>query len=78
MKIMWKKWRNKTELTDGEIKYIIELNRVPILTEEEELSLLMRAINGDDEAKMRYVESLFLHVMFNRLAENAEVGASHE
>lgn len=61
---------NTSKFTENELAYMEGLRRVPRLTPEEEISLITRFLkDGDEEAKMRFVEASFMAVMEARLQE---------
>ena len=69
--------KNRGELTKDELAFIMNLPRVPLLTAEEEVMLLKRYQEGDEEALGRLVVSLFRLMMEKRLEkEIADDGQS--
>lgn len=69
--------KNRGELTKDELAFIMDLPLVPLLTDEEEVMLLKRYQDGDEEALGRFVEALFRLMMEKRLGkEIADDGRS--
>ena len=64
---------------DSLTQYINEIKQIPLLTKEEEISLLERAKNGDEEAKNKLIEAnqrLVIHVAqkYQNSITNMELG----
>lgn len=66
-------------IPDSLTQYINETIQIPLLTKEEEISLLERAKNGDEEAKNKLIEAnqrLVIHVAqkYQNSITNMELG----